>query len=123
MKSLINNYLTIIKEIEEKSSTKDFYLNKLYSFILSLFFVLPFVAITINLMIIYYSLFIAGIFILIALAIILVFLYTKFNLDIILKKYEIENKGYVKNIYYINLFLIFIFIIVLIIILCIGGII
>ena len=99
---MINNYFDILKSIEENIKLKTIIINRLVSFVLAAFIVLPFVLIDVNLLYLYYDLEKLLVIILIILFVLLIFLYTHFYL-VSFKEYLINDYNKRKYIYFVNI--------------------
>ncbi len=99
---MFKKFMMLYNEIEDNIPSKKRILYKILSFIIAIFFVLPFVLLDINLLYLYYELEILLVIILHVLFIMLVMIYIKFLLSFI-KEYNLESYKNKKYFYFVGL--------------------
>lgn len=103
----MRKYLEIISRIAEDIPAGKYHLTKIFSFILSLFIVIPFIILDINLIAIYYDLCVLLLVIFSILFSLLIIIYTKFYTDAFYGN-EFINKDEAKRIIIVNSIIAFI---------------
>ncbi len=100
---MFNDAFKVLDKIESKTTKKERIITRISSFFLALFFIFPFILMTIQLLEIFYELEIFLVIFLWILAFILTLLFTKFCFDVYKKKADLTKEDIIYKVYILNL--------------------